>query len=111
MYLAQRPPTEGTEVICDTTGRNCVATIKGFEWIFNNTITVILGLAGIILFIMLLIGGFTLLTSGDNVEKAAAARKTITYAVGGIVVAALAYLILVLIYQFTGANVTVFRIR
>ena len=71
----------------------------------------VLFLAGIILFIMLILGGFKYLTSAGNPENAAAAQKTITYAIIGIVIVALAYLILVLIQQFTGANVTQFTVN
>ncbi|KKR11262.1 MAG: hypothetical protein UT39_C0009G0022 [Candidatus Woesebacteria bacterium GW2011_GWA1_39_21] len=88
-----------------------VATIKGFEWIFQNVVASVLFLAGIILFIMLILGGFKYLTSAGNPENAAAAQKTITYAIIGIVIVALAYLILVLIQQFTGANVTQFTVN
>ena len=89
---------------------NGVATIKGFEWIFQNVVVSILGLAGIVLFIMLLMGGFKYLTSGGNPESTASAQKTITYAIIGIVLIALSYLILVIIQTITGANVTVFNI-
>jgi hypothetical protein len=111
MRLAQglRPPidvgyNQGSEAI------NGVATIKGFEWIFNNVVVSILGFAGIALFIMFLVGGFKYLTSGGNPESVASAQKTITYAIVGLIIVALAFLILVFIQTFTGANVTVFRV-
>lgn len=96
--------TEGTHQI------GGVATIKGFEVIFNNVVTVALGLAGIVLFIMLILGGFKFMLAGGDPKTAAAARNTITYAVLGLVVLILSYLILELIRQFTGANVTVFNL-
>jgi TRAP-type C4-dicarboxylate transport system permease small subunit len=105
MKLAQLPPQEGTEVI------NGVATIKGFEWIFRNVVTMIIGFAGIALFILLLAGGFKYLTSGGNPESVASAQKTITYALIGLVIIALAFLILIFIQTFTGANVTVFTVN
>ena len=106
MKLAQvvRPPIQGSEVI------NNVATIKGFEWIFNNIVASILGFAGIALFIMLVIGGFKYLISGGNPESVASAQKTITYAIIGLIIIALSFLILVFIQTFTGASVTVFRV-
>jgi len=113
MYLAQRGPTPGTEVVCSDPAdpSTCIATIKGFEWIFYNVVSVILGLAGIALFIMLIIGGFKYLTSAGNPENAQSAQKTITYALMGLVLIALAYLILVFIESITGANVTTFTVN
>ena len=106
MKIAQLPtPKEGTEVI------NGVATIKGFEWIFRNVVTSIIGFAGIALFLLLLVGGFKYLTSGGNPEGVASAQKTITYALIGIVIIALAYLILLTIQVFTGAEITVFTVN
>src|SRR4030042_1862328 len=99
-----RPPQEGTEVI------NGVATIKGFEWIFTNVVTMIIGFAGIALFLLLLLGGFKYMTSGGNPESVASAQKTITYALIGLIIIALAFLILIFIKTFTGANITTFTV-
>lgn len=85
-----------------------VATIKGLEGIFSNLVSSVLGLAGIALFIMLLIGGFKYLTSGGNPKSLESAKNTITYAIIGIVLVALTFLILEFIRISTGANVTNF---
>lgn len=87
-----------------------VVTINGFEYIFRNIVTIILGLAGILLFIMFTVGGFRLLTAGSDPKAAEAGKKTLTYAVGGIVLIALAFLILRFIEEFTGAGVTDFTV-
>lgn len=105
MRLALIYPQQGVHVVGN------VATIKGFEWIFQNIVASILSLAGIVLFIMLVIGGFKYLTSAGNPESAAGAQKTITYAIAGIVIVAMAFWILVLVQYFTGAQVTIFRVR
>jgi len=88
-----------------------VATIKGFEWIFQNVVASVLFAAAIALFIMLLYGGFKYLTSAGNPESVASAQKTLTYAIIGIVLIALSYLILVIIQYMTGANVTTFSVN
>ncbi len=105
MLLALINPTENVHTV------NGVATIKGFEWIFQNTVASILSFAGIVLFIMLIVGGIKLMTSAGNPENAAAAHKTITYAIAGIALIALSLLILVFIQTFTGANVTTFSVN
>ena len=87
-----------------------VATFKGLEGVFANIISVALELAGIVLFILLLAGGFKYITAGSDPEKTAQAKKTLTYAIGGIVLIALAFLFLRFIQEFTGANVIEFKI-
>jgi len=80
------------------------------EGMFSGLIGSLLSLAGIALFVMILIGGFRYITSGGNAEAAAGARRTITYSVIGLIVVAGAYLVLVIIEEITGAPVTNFTI-
>ena len=89
---------------------NNVATIKGFEAIFYNLVVIALAVAGISLFIMLVVGGFKYLTAGGNQDSAQAARQTLTYAFIGFVVLVAAYLILSLIFRFTGVPITTFSV-
>ncbi len=86
-------------------------TIKDFEILFQNVVTAVLGLAGIVLFIMLLVGGLKYLTSGGDPKAVEEAKKTLTYAIGGIILIVLSYLILVFIQAFTGVQVTQFKVR
>lgn len=87
-----------------------VPTLNELGSVFSNIVSLILGFAGIVLFIMLLSGGFKYITAGGDPKGVESAKKTLTYAIGGIVVIALSYLILNLIQTITGANVTVFKI-
>lgn len=86
------------------------AQISDFTIVFENAIRSFLTLAAIVLFIMLISGGFKFILSGGNPEAAAGAKRTITYAIGGLIVIASAYLILVIIEEITGAKVTEFNI-
>lgn len=86
------------------------AKISDLETLFGNAATAILGLAGIVLFIMLVVGGFKYLTSGGDPKGTGEAKSTLTYAIGGIVLIALSFLILQLIKTITGANVTQFKV-
>jgi len=106
-YLAALPvdPSESKgEVVGD------VLTLKGFEYIFNNIVSVVLPFAGIVLFIILILSGFKLITAGGEPAKVQSARNTLTFAIGGIVLITLSYLILRVIQTITGVNVTEFRI-
>jgi hypothetical protein len=87
-----------------------VATIKDLETVFGNIVKSALGFAGIVLFVLLLTGGFKYITSGGDPKALEGAQKTITYAIGGLLVVLLSYLILVLIKTITGVDVTQFKI-
>lgn len=86
------------------------AKISDLETIFGNVVTSLLALGGIVLFLMLLSGGFKYLTSGGDPKATETAQKTLTYAIGGMVLLAGSYMILRIISDFTGADVTNFVI-
>ena len=89
-----------------------VATLAGLEGVFANIISSLLFVAGIILFIMLLSGGIKFITSGGDPKGLESAKKTLTYALVGIVLVAMGYLVLVLISTLTGnPNILEFRVR
>lgn len=85
-------------------------TFSDLEKMFENVIASLLSLAGIVFFVMLVIGGFRYILSGGNPEAAAGARRTLTFAIAGLIVVASAFLILAIIEELTGAPVTDFRI-
>ncbi len=87
-----------------------VATLTGFECLFQNIISVVFSLAGLAFFAMFIVGGFKYLTSGGDSKKIAAASTTLTYAVIGVVGIIVSWLVLLFIEQFTGIKVTIFKI-
>lgn len=89
---------------------NDVATIKGLDKLFANVVTVVLELAGIILFIMLLNGGFKYLTSQGDPKALESAKGTLTHAIIGLVVLLLSFVFLVIIEGITGAKITTFEV-
>lgn len=86
------------------------AQLSQLEDVFGNVVTSLLALGGIVLFLMLLSGGFKYLTSGGDPKATETAQKTLTYAIGGMVLLAGSYMILRIISDFTGADVTNFVI-
>ncbi len=80
------------------------ATFSDLNIVFGNVVSTLLGLAGIILFIMLVVGGFKYITSGGDPKAVESAKKTLTSAIAGLVLTASAYLILRLIANFTGTT-------
>lgn len=88
-----------------------VATIKGLEVIFNNILTIALGLVAIVLFVMLILGGFSLLTAGGNAQQAEGAKKTVTYAILGMVFIIMSYLIFRFIASVAGIPVDILNFK
>ena len=86
------------------------AEIRDLEDIFKTVFNHAVRFAGLAVFIMLLIGGFKYLTSGDDPEAAKAAKNTLTYAVLGLAFLLGGWLILLFIKEFTGVDVTTFEI-
>lgn len=80
------------------------ATFEDLNIVFENVVSTLLGLAGIVLFIMLVAGGFKYITSGGDPKAVESAKKTLTSAIAGLVLTASAYLILRLIADFTGTT-------
>lgn len=87
-----------------------VAKLSDLEAVFGNVVSAALALGGIVFFIMLISGGFKYITSGGDPKAVEEAKKTLTYAIGGMVLLALAFLLLRFIEVFTGAEVTKFKI-
>lgn len=89
------------------------AQLSQLETVFESVITTLLALGGIVLFLMLLSGGFKYLTSGGEPKAVEGAQKTLTYAIGGLVLLAGSFILLKIIEQFTGAtdiiNFTIFK--
>jgi len=81
-----------------------VATIGSLVTVFSNVIQAVTALAGIVLFVMLVIGGYTFLFSGGDQKKLEKAKGTLTSAIIGLVILVCSYLILMLIQKATGVT-------
>ena len=102
-------PWKDIQVVCVS---DDVATLQGAECVVQNLLGIAMSAIGIAAFVMLLIGSFLYLTSGGNPKSTDAAKKTITMAITGIVVALLGWIIINFISVFTGTGdkITIFRI-
>lgn len=80
------------------------------EEVFKNVVNVALGFAGITFFILLLVGGFKYMTAGSDPKAIDSAKKTLTAAIAGLLVVILSFLVLVFIKEFTGVDLTKFKI-
>lgn len=89
---------------------NDVATIKDFEGLFSNIVGLLIGLGAVIFFIMLILGGFSYMSAGGDPKAMEGAKKTLTYAIGGMILLALSLLVFRVIEAFTGINLLQFKI-
>jgi hypothetical protein len=80
------------------------ATISDLNGVFSQVVSVALGLGGVAFFVMFVVGGFQYLTAGGDPKAVEGAKKTLTYAVFGLVAVALSFLVIRLIADFTGVG-------
>lgn len=86
------------------------ARLIDLEIVYGRIVFVVIGLAGLVFFMMLIAGGIKFITSGGEAPKIEAARKTLTVAVAGLVLIALALLIMRFLEVLTGLDLTTFRV-
>lgn len=87
------------------------AGLTEIENIFSSLISVIVSLGFIVMLVMIVMAGFKYLTSGGEPKALQAAHHALVWAILGVVFMAVAWLILQLIFNFTGINVTIFNIK
>ena len=75
----------------------------------GNVLEFMIPLIGMVSFIMILTGGFKILTSGGDSKGLEGGKQTITLAIVGIALAIISWLTLVIIKNVTGVNVTQFN--
>ena len=98
------------KVLADTWGsEDEPAKFEDLNTIFSNILGILVPLAGIAVFVMIIIGGFAYMTSGGNPEKNAKAGATLTWAVVGLLFLLGAWFILRFVKDFTGIDVTIFK--
>lgn len=85
------------------------AKLSDLSIYFGNILEAMIPLIGLVAFIMVLSGGFKILTSAGDAKGVAAGKQTITLAVAGIALAIISWLVLLLIENITGAKVTQFK--
>lgn len=91
-------------------GEKDIATLGWIVTLAKNILSVALRLIGIVAFVMLLIGGIKILTSGGNPEAMEAGKKTLTMAITGLFIAVFSWFILSILGVITGVTLTEFAI-
>jgi len=81
-----------------------VATFKCLPALFSNITVTLLSLAGVAALIFIIFSGIKFITSGGDSKQLEGARKTLTYAIIGLIIIFLAYFIVNAIATLTGAH-------
>ena len=84
--------------------------LTDIHFVFARILNIATGVAGLAIFIMLLLGAFQFLTAGSNQDQVKAAKGTLAAAVLGGALLIGIWLILRFIEEFTGVKVTSFDI-
>jgi hypothetical protein len=85
------------------------AVLSDLPKYFGNILEAMIPLIGFLAFIMVIAGGFKILTSGGDPKGMAGGKQTITLAITGIALSIISWLILVVIRNVTGVDVTEFK--
>lgn len=83
---------------------NGAATLNCITPLFQNVLGSLLSLAGIVALFLIILSGIKFITSGGDAKQVEGARKTLTYAIIGLIVILLSGFILNLISQITGVG-------
>ena len=103
---------EGVHYVKDVPGcPGCnVPTLTGIEVIVARALQLATTVAGLVAFLYLIWGGFLWLTTGDDDQKVAQAKNTMTYAFVGLLILVGSLIVLEAIKGITGVDLTVFKI-
>ncbi len=81
-----------------------VASLKCIPYLFQNVVTAALIFAGAIAVIIVIISGIKFITSSGDPKQVEGAKQTMTYAIIGLVLVLLSFVIVNFIGAVTGAN-------
>jgi hypothetical protein len=95
----------GDKVLHTTCAEDSGVSNSSLGTLGNKVVNIFSLIVGIVAVIMLIYGGFRYITSGGSTERVGAAKNTIVYAVIGLVIAALAQIIVHFVLFQTDAAV------
>lgn len=81
-----------------------VATLQCLPVVFGQVVNWLLILSGTVALVFVILSGISFITSGGDQKKIDQAKKTLTYAIIGLLVIFLSFLIIKIIAYMTGAE-------
>jgi hypothetical protein len=88
----------------DSCVQNGIATLKCLPVAFNNVINAALLLSGVVAVILIILSGIKFISSGGDPVKVEGAKKTMTYAIIGLVIIVMAFFLLKVLSTITGVD-------
>lgn len=85
-------------------------TLANLEIIITHVLSVVARLLGIAAFVMLLVGGFQLLTATGDPKKTEAGQKTLTAAIVGLLIVIGGWMFLKILEVTTGTKLTILNL-
>ncbi len=83
----------GADKDCGTAGKSGTSGISGLKKLASDIVTYFSIIVGAIAVIMIIYGGFRYITSGGSSERVGSAKSTLIYAIIGLIIVALAQII------------------
>lgn len=84
--------------------RDGVPTLQCIPSVFNNIVHAVLLFSGLVALVFIIIGGMKYIHAEGDAKSAEGARKTLTYAILGLVLVLMAYFIITFIAYITKQN-------
>lgn len=101
--LAQRP-LEGSGCLADVGSSTDIVTISCIPILFSRIIYWLFVLSGVVALFFIIYSGIKLITSSGDPKRVEEAKKTLLWAIIGLVVIFLSFMIVNLVADFTGVN-------
>ena len=96
-------------------GRGCssdgVVTIKGLECLIENILSPLPALITFAAVAMLIMAGFKIMNAGADPKAYASGWSTFSYAIVGIILLSVVWLVLVIVQKYTGSDILNFGIK
>lgn len=86
------------------------ANVQEMETVFENVVRLALALVAIVCLIILVAGGFKYFSAGGDKDATYKAKLTLTYGLGGLIIALSAWIVVSLLGQFLGVDFGTFNI-
>ena len=83
------------------------AATASFGELATDILKILVSIAGVLAFVFIILSGFKFVTSGGDPKKLAGAQGTLTYAIIGIIVTILAFIILSVVQYMLRSTVPV----
>ncbi len=104
-FCQTTPPAGGQPSNSSTALINPIQGVNSLTDLLVNIMKLFLGIIGVWAVAFIVIGGFRMVVSAGNEEAVLAAKKTVTWAILGLLVAVLSFAIIAIVQDLIGVNV------